>query len=176
MYECAACGFTFDLADKRRVSVRCWWTHTGCCFWRCGRRRWHGCGLGLTPRPGRRSSTAAFPRRAVRATRPRAAGSPYGSPEARANGTRPDASSTTDTRRRTPRMSPASSGPRCSPMCSHIWSRTTGNACSSTPLPRVAERSLRWVAVHTLHELVHHGSGHRRAAVAPEYADPPSVR
>ena len=57
-------------------------------------------------------------------------------------------------------MSPASSRmrPRCSPNVLARLEPDDWERVLVYTYPEVAERSLRWVAVHTLHELVHHGA------------------
>ena len=70
----------------------------------------------------------------------------------------------TATRTRTPGPSPASSPtPRpCSPTSWAGSAPETGNASVTYNYPQRLERSLRWVALHTLHEVRHHVADVRR--------------
>ena len=93
----------------------------------------------------------------------RAAGARARRPAHRLPGARTDGSRRTGRPRRLRRAGPervsrCSSGkPRsCSPTCSRASVPTTGNARSSTTTRHASERSLRWVAVHTEHEVRHH--------------------
>ena len=159
MYECAACGFSFDLAAAESVGPAIV-------------ERAEGVVLALRstpaaqvrtrpiPRPGRRSNTAA-----ICATCCSSSVSACCWPAAPTvpSPNRWDAtseSSTTGTPRRIPLRSPDSSPTRR--RCSRTCSRGSRPADWARVLvynyPERMERDLRWVAVHTLHEVVHHGA------------------